>query len=200
MTIIRASDKGTCLIDIFDFNSDLQCATYWYNDNSFNLVDNSNNTYLWVQICADYLYLHNFGENIRNPLNPMFANAFVKEENLVTGLFRCRILACTKEELDNNMISHESHRVGKAIDLFCGDDTTVITESPVISTIVPTLFPSTITTFSPTNMPIIISRDKNVISKQLMYTSVIVFVSIFFIIIYIIRKFRKNSTYKRILT
>ena len=153
MPIVRASDEGTCLIDIEELTSDLQCNNYWYNDNSFNLVYEHNNAYSWVPICADYLYLYNFHEEIRNPLNPIFANAFVKETSVTTNQFRCRILSCTEQELLNSLVSHESNEVGIAIQLFCGDNITVVTETPHTSgptIIANTHTPSIISTGVPT--------------------------------------------------
>jgi hypothetical protein len=216
MPIVRASDEGTCLIDIEELTSDLQCNNYWYNDNSFNLVYEHNNTYSWVPICADYLYLYNFNEEIRNPLNPIFANAFVKETSVTTNQFRCRILSCTGQELLNSLVSHESNEVGIAIQLFCGDNITVIAEAPHISNITLSPAPHIFNiTLSPTMAPIQ-NSNKPTISPTidvktgsenlffyLMYSISGIFILLIFIRlirrIFIFEKRNKNKRYKKLI-
>ena len=141
MTIIRASEQGTCLVDILDNTSNLDCNTFWYNDELYNLVNDTS--------CGEFLYLYNLGEEIRNHDNALFANAFVIERDPDSIYLRCRIMTCTETELENNIVVHPYYRVGIALQLFCADNITVITEAPVPYSHYPTVNP-TISSRSPT--------------------------------------------------
>lgn len=202
MTNIKISVyESDCLIKVTNNTSNLVCDYFWYNDNLYNFID-SGEVYSWVNNCAHYLYMYNWGEKIRKGDDAIYANVIVKEPNPdLPNTYRCRVASCTAVELEN-IFTHARFFVGVSLGGFCGDNITLVHNNSGLPSSFPTQFPASFPasfpTLFPTPYPSDLSPSKvNSDDNIILLTLIIVCCLVFIIIMNILVLLRLSLRYIR---